>query len=267
MHARNTYQLLSGLLFVLALGLIFGLALGLLAGPGAEPIGLLLSGLVVWLIFGLGGGLLSIWDGKQPAELTVVKPVEQIAWSWKRCRGGLIFGLSIELGPALVSGLIFGLPRLVSGLVSGLIFGLICGLLGGLLGTPPTENVRLKPNQGIHASGWNALRLGLIFFLVLWLVFGLIFGLVLWLVFGLVVGLSFGLLFGGIAYFQHYMLRLFLAQSCVLPWRTVPFLEEATDCILLQRVGSGYQFIHPLLQEYFASLDMEAVLGQNKGQT
>lgn len=77
---------------------------------------------------------------------------------------------------------------------------------------------------------------------------------------GLILGLAGGLvgmlLFGGGAYFLHYVLRLLLAQSSILPWRAVPFLEEATNCILLQRVSGGYRFIHLLLQEHFASLHM-----------
>jgi hypothetical protein len=64
-----------------------------------------------------------------------------------------------------------------------------------------------------------------------------------------------GLVGGGGAYFQHYVHRLFLTQSRALPWRAVLFLEEETGCILLQRVGGGYRFIHPLLQEHFASLN------------
>ena len=39
-----------------------------------------------------------------------------------------------------------------------------------------------------------------------------------------------------------------------MPLRYVRFLEEATERILLQRVGGGYRFIHPLFQEYFVSL-------------
>jgi hypothetical protein len=39
-----------------------------------------------------------------------------------------------------------------------------------------------------------------------------------------------------------------------MPWHYVRFLDEATERILLQRVGGGYRFIHPLFQEYFASL-------------
>lgn len=123
-----------------------------------------------------------------------------------------------------------------------------------------TNDVRLKPNQGIHTSGWNALRLGLVFMLLGVLVFGPLG----WLLGGLLGALGGGvcgvLLFGGRDYFQHYLLRLLLSQSRALPWRTVPFLEEARVCILLQRVGGGYRFIHPLLQEYFASLDFSLTI-------
>ena len=163
---------------------------------------------------------------------------------------------------------------MIVGVVFGLAVGLGGGLAGGLSGTSLTKNLRLKPDQGIHTSGWNALRLGLVFFLVVGVVVGLDVGLfggrVLGLVggrgsglfgglvFGLLSGLFFGLggglFFGGAAYFKHYLLRLFLAHSRALPWRAIPFLEEAQVCILLQRVGGGYRFIHPLLQEYFASL-------------
>ena len=85
-----------------------------------------------------------------------------------------------------------------------------------------------------------------------------------WLVGGLLVGLLGGLvgrlLGGGGDYLKHYVLRLLLAHSRTLPWRTVPILEEARGCILLQRVGGGYRFVHPLLQEYFASLTLSLTI-------
>ena len=87
---------------------------------------------------------------------------------------------------------------------------------------------------------------------------GLVGGLGVGLVGGLECGLVGGLVFGGEAYFCHYILRYFLSQSGVMPWHSVRFLEEATERILLQRVGGGYRFAHPLLLDYFASLEPEA---------
>ena len=171
------------------------------------------------------------------------KSVEKFAWSWIGCGRGLVIGLAYGLLIGLGGGLAFGLAGV-----------LLVGLVGGLSGTSLTKDVHLKPNQGIHTSGWNALRLGLVFGLVgvlgNWLVFGML-GALLGALGGGLIGV---LLFGGRDYFQHYLLRLLLAYSRALPWRTVPFLEEARGCILLQRVGGGYRFVHPLLQEYFASL-------------
>ena len=73
------------------------------------------------------------------------------------------------------------------------------------------------------------------------------------LLYGLFVGLLTGLLFGGGAYLQHYFLRYLLWRSGAIPWHYVHFLEEASGRILLQKVGGGYRFIHPLFLDYFAS--------------
>ena len=81
----------------------------------------------------------------------------------------------------------------------------------------------------------------------------LLVGLLVGLLYGLFVGLLTGLLFGGGAYLQHYFLRYLLWRSGAIPWHYVHFLEEASERILLQKVGGGYRFIHPLFLDYFAS--------------
>ncbi len=149
--------------------------------------------------------------------------------------------------------------RLVFGLVFGLVGGPVGELLGGLLfervsDVQITKDLRRRPNQGISSSGRNALLFGLVFGLLGGLLFGLSTGLSTGLVFGLLGGLLFGLVVGGAAYLGHYLLRFLLWRSGAMPWHYVRFLEEATKRILLQRVGGGYRFIHPLFQEYFASL-------------
>ena len=74
------------------------------------------------------------------------------------------------------------------------------------------------------------------------------------LVIGAFAGPFLGLFFGGGAYLQHYILRFLLWRARSIPWHYVRFLDEAKERNLLQRVGGGYRFIHPLFQEYFASL-------------
>ncbi len=209
-------------------GLVGGLLGGLLSGQ----VGGLVRGLPGLLVFGLVGGLLL---GLRRRSRT--QPSEKLRWSWNSFLQGLVGGL-------------------VGGLLGGPLGGLLCGgLFGGLSDTQVDVHSRLRPNQGIQTSGGNALRSMVVFGLVPGLVFGLIYrGPRFWLVPGLEYGLIFGLVGGGLAYLQHYGLRFLLWRSGAMPWRYVRFLKETTERILLQRVGGGYRFIHPLFLDYFASL-------------
>ncbi len=78
---------------------------------------------------------------------------------------------------------------------------------------------------------------------------------------GLLIGLYFGLLvFGGLftgllGTLRHFTLRFWLWRTGSLPWNLIAFLDEATERLLLRKVGGGYIFVHRLLLEYFASLD------------
>jgi hypothetical protein len=253
-RAQTAYSLL----FKLLGGLLFGL------------LGGLVSGLLGWLAMGLR------------KEAQEIRPTDVLTWSWKTFWSEMRFGLLVGLVNGLVSGLAVGLVGwlrfgLVVGLLVGLlgallnllVVGLLVGLLVGFSSSQITESLRIKPNQGIRSSRRNALYVGvismilsglagglvggLVFGLVGGLVFGLIFGLVGGLVAGLVVGLVVGLVFGGAAYLQHYLLRYLLWRSRAMPWHYVRFLEEASERILLQKVGGGYRFIHPLFLDYFAS--------------
>jgi len=75
----------------------------------------------------------------------------------------------------------------------------------------------------------------------------------------LVAGGAFGFVaffrFGGFQGVQHFVLRQLLAQSGRFPRRARPLLEEAVRLNLLQKVGSGYRFIHALLLDHFAGAD------------
>ena len=296
--AGQVYEPSSGLVgghsFGLIVGLVAGLVIGLVGGlEGRLPIQP--SEKLTWswnsflegLISGFVGGLICVLVGEQVIRLVNVlvgvvtgvvtgglvvglagslmrrsrtQPSEKIGWSWKHLVPSyLIFGVTGGLGGILIFGLFVGLA---GGLLGGLLGGVTVGLVTGLSRTQVDEHSHLKPNQGIQASGWNALRGGLISGLGVGLGVGLLNGLingpVNGLVNGLVIGLFFGpivgLVRGGLAYIQHYSLRFLLWQSGVMPWHYVRFLEEATERILLQRVGGGYRFIHPLFLDYFASL-------------
>ncbi len=294
--------LVTGLGFGLFRGLSVGLICGLLVWLIIEQLLPLLPnslpellselpfgslyGPLVGVFFGLLAGLL--------AERGKNNLAEKVTWSWSGCRkgglfgliGGLLLGLIYALVLLRVNGqgqvgIAFNLPRVLIyeltfglsfGLILELAFGFIFGLFGGLSGTSMNPDLHRRPNDGIRISGWNAIRFGLVFLLAFGLFAGLIArllegellrGLFTGLLAGLLGGLFGGLFGGGVIYFQHYILRLFLWQSGMLPWQTIPLLEEATNCILLQHVGGGYRFIHPLLQEHLV-LDEAVLLPQKQ---
>lgn len=218
----NGFGLVGGLVF----GLVHGLIHGLLAG--------LIGALFVWGLFGSDN----------------IKIIENISLSVRfLMKFALLFGPIIGVAVALIAGLDAGL---ILGLLGGLVFGLIAGLNRG-------ENLdtRRNPNQGIQ----NSLRNGLTFGLGFGLAFGLIIGVIVAPVAGPVVGLFFGLLFGlimggGIAVIQHAILRLILWRADYAPLNYARFLDYCAERVILRKVGGGYIFIHRLLLEYFAELNV-----------
>jgi len=208
-----------------------------------------------------------------------IAPVEALKWSHKQARKFLPIWLG--LGPAfgLAFGLVYGLASwLVSRLTSGLIFGDSAGLTTGLraglgvaLGigvisallsglTPGEVETRTTPNQGIGRSARNAAIVALSLWVVfgsVWLVFGLDLKLIVVPSLGLMIGLHLGLLFGGASVIQHLVLRSILFCNGYIPWHYARFLDYAAERIFLRKVGSGYIFVHRLLQDHFGSLYQE----------
>ncbi|MBF2063656.1 MAG: hypothetical protein IGS39_04380 [Calothrix sp. C42_A2020_038] len=183
--------------------------------------------------------------------------VENLSWSWKGACLGLIFGL--------ITGFIEGLRK--NEFVYGLIYGLVCcfalGLFFGMLfglGNRQIEfdlEARKIANQGIKKSGINAVIIGLIVACagVVESLNGqrsdIISG-------GLIAGFIVSLNFGGEACIKHFMLRLILYFNDYIPWNYARFLDYCMERQLLQRVGGRYRFIHRLLLEYFAQMELEA---------
>ena len=129
---------------------------------------------------------------------------------------------------------------------------------------------RVVPNQGIRRSVLNGLGLGLasaiivgLSFLLSTLVVNLInepsFGLNQVLIFGISVALLVGVLKGGLASFRHCVLRALLWRTGSVPWNYPRFLDYTAERILLRKVGGGYMFIHPLLLDYFAALQLTPI--------
>jgi hypothetical protein len=222
---RTRYRLESAL--------ISGLISGLIAGLGDTLIVGLIIGLIIGLISVLGAFLVFV-----------------------QLSGGKISGLT--------SWLIIGL---IIVLISPLIGGLIAALIGGFRG--PEIQKKLEPNQGIWKSARNALTVGLMAGLMVgsigWLMTGpigwLMVGSIGWLmtgpIGGLTAGLIGGLIYGGAACLRHFSLRLMLYRMGYIPWNYARFLDYAAERLFLQKVGGGYIFVHRMLLEHFAQMELE----------
>ncbi|EKD09169.1 NTPase protein [Arthrospira platensis C1] len=56
---------------------------------------------------------------------------------------------------------------------------------------------------------------------------------------------------------RRFVLRLILGFSGIMPWNITRFLDYCTERLILQRVGDRYRFIHRLVQEHFANLEIQ----------
>ncbi|NEN96393.1 MAG: NACHT domain-containing protein [Moorea sp. SIO3I7] len=282
---KRTYRLMVGLMIVLMFGLMFGLMAGLMSGLMVGLMVGLVVGLMVGLVVGLDTGLIVVRDKEVTEEIKTVKILQV---NWKKIliyllTEGLIIGLMAGLIIGLMFGQMFGLmiglmAGLMIGLEAGLIKGLMTGLIKGLEAGLESSEIETKtsPNQGIWKSARNAITVclmgGLTFGLMVGLMVGLmeglmvglmegmvglIGGLMVGLMIGLMVGLIGGLKNGGKACIQHFILRLVLYFNNYIPWNYARFLDYAADRIFLQKVGGGYIFIHRMLMEHFAEMELE----------
>lgn len=71
----------------------------------------------------------------------------------------------------------------------------------------------------------------------------------------LLLGMSVAALcFGGLSCLRHVLLRLLIWQADQFPFRMVTFLDQVAHLALVRRVGTGYIFMHRLLEEYCARM-------------
>jgi DNA polymerase III delta prime subunit len=140
---------------------------------------------------------------------------------------------------------------------------------GVLLGSRGEIDLRLRSNQGIK----NSIRVSIIFSILSLLMAFLMkipfelfasqysndyqdmtsrisFLLILFVVIAFREG-------GGNAVLQHIALRLVLWQNRYAPPRYDLLLNYCTERLLLQRIGGRYRFMHKLLQDHFAAMDLD----------
>lgn len=279
-HQRVQYRVESVLLSSLMVGSMSGLLVGSLwgftnvlnDGLAQRAVNAAAIFLVISVVSGIMAGTIVGFSRK-------IKTVETLKWSWKEAKRSFFTGLKVGLLYGFIGGAVFGfLYGLIQGLETSLIYGILQGLgIGLLLGLllaigcacfqgfiwslvggfrGPEMQKTSKPNQGIRKSFQNSLMIGLIA--------GLASGLILTLLAdwdtGLVGGASYGMcgamIGGGVACLQHLTLRLKLYRMGYIPWNYARFLDYGAERLFLQKVGGGYIFIHRMLLEHFAAMDL-----------
>lgn len=244
----------------------------LLVSDEMDVITKFLCGLVAGMCFGLYFGLSLL-----PIFIVIIKrqilTIENLHWSWKTIKLGLILGLFLGLTLALIWG--FG-NKLIANQTSilyvvigawflfGVFFGIISGLISTLIGGFKRADIPQSnfPNQGIWKSAKNSLIFGVIFGLFIGLIVGLT-GIESHSIFtGLLVGIWIfapigAVIVGGSACFQHLALRLMLYRKKYIPWNYARFLDYAADRLFMQKVGGGYIFVHRMLLEHFAQMELK----------
>jgi DNA polymerase III delta prime subunit len=155
-------------------------------------------------------------------------------------------------------------------LLSGIFSGFHEMLKSGIVAGKDLEE-KLAPNQGIKKSQENYASIIAIWALIYVLILGLV-GLILppalqglqqytipaGVLIGSLFGIYTGIERGGKACIQHIAIRIILWLVGKAPNNYAVFLDYCTDCLLIQRVGGRYRFIHRLLQDYFANMKLIA---------
>lgn len=183
---------------------------------------------------------------------TEFRNMNAIAWSWRRTGLGLAIGLLmaifaevLEYGYGVDNGI---WPTLLA-------YGTTGVLLGGLSGQRIEKGAR--PNQGMRQAAANAVLATAIAAPTLGIVaFSLWDTSSLRITTALILFSAFTF-FGGSAIIDHLLLRLIFWYKDLLPRDLIGLLEYATDRSLMRKVGGGFIFVHPLIQDHFRRLDQE----------
>jgi hypothetical protein len=200
--------------------------------------------------------------------------VDRLNWSWAEAWHGLIIGLSLGPSLGLMGALVFWMTEgelsdwamLALGLaiIGVLVGGLIGGLTGGLTSkqieetTYPNQRFKQTVLSGVISMVIVGLSVGLSTGIVFWLEVAWFSGLFFGMSFGLMGGLVGGLKGGFLALVQNYALREVLVKHDLLPRQLTTFLEYAVSLIFLRRVGGSYIFVHRLLMEHFAEMEIQS---------
>ena len=149
--------------------------------------------------------------------------------------------------------------------IVGLVFGFcLFGIIGYLkeqeisIDREDKKNI-FKPNFGIRKSLLNATKAGVMVTIIMTISYGgFIYQMeneITSLIKAVKTSIAFGILgflwFGGLDVISHYCLRLLVYFDNSGPLNYIKFLEQASNLRFIRIVGSGYEFMHPTVKEYF----------------
>lgn len=245
--------LTGGLIFGLMGGIVFGLRSGLFTGLGGGLSFILLLGTAIKKI--KPAIRIELFESKYITSNTASSLFASLLSISISLLVGVLPSLSISIFKSSSSVILFAVIALAS--LSYLLF--TRQLLQRSRSNNTVQEFHTEtntiPNQGIQESASNAAILGLIVGLTIGVIGLIIDGLHGGLI-GFTVGILSGLLNNaGVACIQHFWLRVILWSQGYIPWNYARFLDYATECVFLQKVGSGYIFIHRLLLEHFARME------------
>jgi eukaryotic-like serine/threonine-protein kinase len=187
--------------------------------------------------------------GGMRTYLTDIKTGDAFRFSVRYGLAGILVGALIGLGMVMLS-------PYRDNPTDWLSYCMRYALLGMLLLGLRSRKVETwqQPNAGIRRAAQKAIILSALSMTIL-TISGFALGGMASAAWGaLVIGLLIFAWFGGIDVVQHYVLRALLVRSNNIPWKYADFLDFAVEHVLMQRVGSGYIFMHRSLLEYFADL-------------
>jgi hypothetical protein len=241
--------------------------------------------------FGLVWALLFALRGRWQGPSSDVRPVLELAWSWRRAARGTAWGALAGVGITVCGGMAIPsfeheLSRNSDWAVASatvLMYAAAGFAIGGA--TPAIGETKRMHGSGRAGFPWASrglftLAAMFVFTLVLYLVEGVVWfaldpaglselagtevtlgsvlaralawGVATGVVAGTYTGVLGALWFAGADAIQHTVLRWLLWRRGRIPWRLSRFLGWCTRLVLLKRAGHGYRFMHGAFAEHFA---------------
>ncbi len=199
-----------------------------------------------------------------------IYPMEKLYLNWRKA---LPSSLSFRIGTLIFASIIWGASQTDQELgyfAVVILTGIAVNKFVARLAEEMHAEIEipLEPNQGIKNTYINMFRftcISLPLFLVVGLIYQFRINLFAHLEFSPYFFVTFGIYIVGICFFegggkallQHVALRLVLKQSSYAPFRYDHLLNYCTERLLLQRIGDRHQFMHKLLQEHFAKMELD----------